>query len=76
MVGFLVTIILGYVLSWIIRKIKRTPVENERYDPNLFVPPLANKLQKAKHAETRLEDISDLSRNGKSEQGKIETIFK
>ncbi|KAH1014501.1 hypothetical protein HUJ05_012357 [Dendroctonus ponderosae] len=74
--GFLITFILGYLLSWIIRKIKRTPVQNERYDPNLFVPPLANKLQKAKQSETRLEDISDLNRNGKSDQGKIETIFK
>lgn len=45
-VGLLVTLIIGYLVSVIVRKISGRRVEDENYNPDLFIPCLSKKLQK------------------------------
>ncbi|XP_076255545.1 putative sodium-dependent multivitamin transporter [Rhynchophorus ferrugineus] len=42
--GLVVTLVVGYVTSIVTRKISGRRVEDEKYDPYLFVPPLAKRM--------------------------------
>ncbi|CAG9768952.1 unnamed protein product [Ceutorhynchus assimilis] len=44
--GLVTTLFVGYLVSWTLRKITGKNADDENYDPNLFVPPLANRLRK------------------------------
>lgn len=56
-IGFLVTMIIGYLISYISRKI--TKEEIRPMDTNLFVPPLAKKLEKLWDQPLNLRAISE-----------------
>ncbi|XP_066257278.1 putative sodium-dependent multivitamin transporter [Euwallacea similis] len=43
-IGLVVTFVIGYIASLIVRKITRRAIKDENYDPNLFARPLARDL--------------------------------
>lgn len=59
--GLLVTLFVGYLTSFILRKITGTPASKENYDPNLFVPPLAKILRRRKNPEISLKKLPSKS---------------
>lgn len=44
LIGMVITFAVGYFLSLLIRKVTKTPTDEETYDPNVFVEPLSKKL--------------------------------
>lgn len=70
--GFLVTVLIGYIVSLFVRKIWSRPIR--QYDPNLFIPPLEKKLRKQQKDERfNLGNVpalstseEDLKRNNKT----------
>lgn len=54
----LVTLIIGYAVSYVTRKI--TGEEIRPMDPNLFVPPLARKLEKQWDRPLNLKTLSEV----------------
>lgn len=70
--GFAITLVVGYLLSYVIRKISGRKVENEDYDPNLFIPIISRKLRKTKGVKINLETLSDRNDNLKHDQTKID----
>lgn len=58
--GLLITAILGYILSLVTRKIDGRRVEDENYDPNLFIPSIAKKLT-VSDAPVNLTSLTALS---------------
>lgn len=47
--GLVITIIVGYIASFLVRKICSRPIED--YDPNLFIPPLEKRLRKKRQEQ-------------------------
>lgn len=60
--GLLLTLIVGYIVSYVTRKV--TGEEIRPMDPNLFVPPLARKLEKQWDRPLNLKTISEIEENG------------
>lgn len=58
--GVLITLIIGYVVSFITRKFDGRRVEDEKYDPNLFVPCIAKRL-KTSEAPVNLTSLTEFS---------------
>lgn len=58
--GLLITAILGYIVSLVTRKIDGRRVEDENYDPNLFIPSIAKKLT-VSDAPVNLTSLTALS---------------
>ncbi|XP_066143171.1 putative sodium-dependent multivitamin transporter [Euwallacea fornicatus] len=71
--GLLVTLLMGYLASMITRKVTGKRVDDENYDPHLFVPPLAKRLQLGKSEHVDLQNFSDLNKNLKVDPGMIST---
>lgn len=59
--GLIVTLFVGYLTSFILRKITGTPASKENYDPNLFVPPLAKAMRRQKNPEISLKKLPSKS---------------
>lgn len=47
--GLVITLLVGYIASFVVRKIWSRPIED--YDPNLFIPPLEKKLRKKRQEQ-------------------------
>uniref|UniRef100_V5GM94 Putative sodium-dependent multivitamin transporter n=1 Tax=Anoplophora glabripennis TaxID=217634 RepID=V5GM94_ANOGL len=58
--GLLITTILGYAVSFVTRKMDGRRVEDENYDPDLFIPIIAKKLP-ASEAPVNLTSLTELS---------------
>lgn len=53
-VGTTITMVLGIIISLIVRKIGRTPVR--KVEPNLFTPFLANRIRRRMAAEEKVSN--------------------
>lgn len=60
--GLLLTFIIGYVVSYVMRKITGEAVRP--MDPNLFVPPLARKLEKQWDRPLNLKTLNEAEDHG------------
>ncbi|KAJ8917418.1 hypothetical protein NQ315_005464 [Exocentrus adspersus] len=58
--GIIITMLLGYLVSFITRRFGGKRVEDEDYDPNLFIPCIAKKLR-AKNGPINLTNLAELS---------------
>lgn len=66
--GLLVTLIVGYLVSYVTRKITGEAVGP--MDPNLFVPPLARKLEKQWDKPLNLKTLSESEEDLRNANGK------
>ncbi|XP_030750156.1 putative sodium-dependent multivitamin transporter [Sitophilus oryzae] len=58
--GLIITLFVGYIVSYIVRKITGKRVEDEDYDPNLFIPILSRSLLKNKKQFIELHEKAEV----------------
>ncbi|XP_060526384.1 putative sodium-dependent multivitamin transporter [Cylas formicarius] len=63
-IGLLITFIVGYLVSFGTRKLFGKRVDDEHYDPSLFIPPLEKRLRRKMKISMQLTDFNSVKIRG------------